>query len=710
MDKRLKAVFFGIEFETCICDKEADMDGFEKTTAKLQAIANDKKVNCRFRYQENPRADIDYTKWSVTRDGSIICGRNAYGTSERNFFSKGIRSTNDCKFTETAVEIVTPIYNYYSDYALFNSVLENVIFSGQFEYVSNPSQGMHINTSYLGREYDPIKVLEMWWYFEPVIVRFVPLIRRSSEFAKPLREIFSSIQDIRDREFSFYRDPDIPPAKYTMLCKKSNRFEFRMINAAMSMDHIMSWLGFCARFMVSSPDFVVPETRDTGTFDELFSYIKNYDLKEYFSTIIQQFEVDDRREILIKTKWGYGLFNPDINLKKLLSEDDDSALSKEIKTYIQADVMVNSFINSGDTHQLTQYLTQENAEIVFRNILGNSFNKNDREVIVVFINLILEAYKNLQNIKIIVDADLDDTLLTAAKTGYRTVVEFIVRNGASDEARKLAFYIAIKEGHSDIVKFLIDNGVLALTDIEDAARLAIANRRLDILELLAGSIRSKNSTLLRLSVRNNAGLDIIKFLIDNGADIHVNEEELLKTSVKKGDFDLFMLLVKSGADISVLSNEFVENINMLKFLIDKGAVSVDKELLMAIDNANYTLVEYLLNITTYNSKDLIRLANKKGRWNIAKLIEEKEKAKQDAWRVKMSEEISSDTDYPPMDAPEFREFFTKVAFQNRLDIIEDVMTGSEPQKYKNAVLKILVELQFDDDVLDQIVRGGFATV
>jgi hypothetical protein len=75
----------------------------------------------------------------------------------------------------------------------------------------------------------------------------------------------------------------------------------------------------------------------------------------------------------------------------------------------------------------------------------------------------------------------------------------------------------------------------------------------------------------------------------------------------------------------------------------------------------------------------------------------------------MSEEISSDTDYPPMDSPEFREFFTKVAFQNRLDIIEDVMTGSEPQKYKNAVLKLLVELQFDDEVLDQIVRGGFAT-
>jgi len=472
------------------------------------------------------------------------------------------------------------------------------------------------------------------------------------------------------------------------------------------MDHIMSWLGFCARFMVSSPDFVVPETRDTGTFDELFSYIKNDDLKEYFI----QFEVDDRREILIKTKWGYGLFNPVIDLKRLLSEDDDRALSKAIKTYILADVQVNSFINSGDTHQLTQYLTQENAEIVFRNILGNSFNKNDRGVIVVFINLILEAYKNLQNIKIIVDADLNDTLLIAAKTGYRTVVEFIVRNGASDEARKLAFYIAIREGHSDIVKFLIDKGILAVIDIEDAARLAIANRRLDILELLAGSIRSKNSTLLLLSVRNNAGLDIIKFLIDNGADIHVNEEELLKTSVKKGDFDLFMLLVKSGADISVLSNEFVENINMLKFLIDKGAVSVNKELLMAIDNANYTLVEYLLNITTYNSKDLIRLANKKGLWNIAKLIEEKEKAKQDAARVKMSEEISSDTDYPPMDAPEFREFFTKVAFQNRLDIIEDVMTGSEPQKYKNAVLKLLVELQFDDEVLDQIVRGGFATV
>lgn len=276
MDSRLAITMFGIEFETCVCNRD---DG--KLNSDEDFVTMLKKINksvAVFRFQEDPREDIDYTKWSVTVDRSVRC-RQPSGT----YFTQGKRTPDRCNQINVPLELVTPIYNYKRDYEIFTGILKDVIFSDEFVYESNDTQGMHINVSYLGRDYDPLKVLEMWWYFEPVILKFVPVNRRYSPYAEHLRKIFNTIDALRHDSQSFFENPDSPPAKYTALCKKSNRFEFRLVHAEMTPDHILSWLGFCTRFIVASVDFVFPSDRNTGTFDELFSIIGNDNIKRYFS-------------------------------------------------------------------------------------------------------------------------------------------------------------------------------------------------------------------------------------------------------------------------------------------------------------------------------------------------------------------------------------------------------------------------------------------
>ena len=280
-ESRFMLTFFGIEFETCVCNNTGKINSPTDFVEMLQRRTDQKGVV--FRYQEDPRIDIDYTKWSVTYDGSVECD-----AVNKISYLQGEKTNEPCTKKNIALELVTPIYNYSLDYGVFEYVVNKTLFSDEFVYESNPSQGMHINVSYLGHDYNPLKVLEMWWYFEPLIMKFIPLHRRYSRFAKPLRGIFPTIEDLRQTETTFYANPDKPRAKYTALCKKSDRFEFRLVPASMSIEHIMCWLGFCVRFVVSSCDFEIPDDKDSGTFEELFSLIRNKNIKSYFRELLDK--------------------------------------------------------------------------------------------------------------------------------------------------------------------------------------------------------------------------------------------------------------------------------------------------------------------------------------------------------------------------------------------------------------------------------------
>lgn len=328
----LHNIKFGIEFETCICSKlfkfknqtnqadepdysratpvyddepdysratpvykyiddeempifrsiDSELESIKEISSKLQEIVDSKQINARFRYTLYPKYDKDYSNWTVTTDQSVRCDNKLLSPQ---CFSVGAPKDCECE-PKIPVEIVSPIYEYSTNsYKIFESVIDNVFSSSEIEFESNTSQGLHMNIS-SPNFFSQISTLQMWWYFEPVILDLVNPSRLASKYAVRLRQFFPTIDSVEKYARLFYKEPDSPPSKYTALCMKSDRFEFRFIEASMSRDHIMAWLGFCARFVAISPMFDVSKiSKVNGTFEELFEMLQNENLTLYFKKI-----------------------------------------------------------------------------------------------------------------------------------------------------------------------------------------------------------------------------------------------------------------------------------------------------------------------------------------------------------------------------------------------------------------------------------------
>ena len=84
-----------------------------------------------------------------------------------------------------------------------------------------------------------------------------------------------------------------------------------------------------------------------------------------------------------------------------------------------------------------------------------------------------------------------------------------------------ALTFASQEGHIDIVKYLVENGA---------------------------DIHARNDWAL-IMASENGHLDIVKYLVNEGADIHVRKDWALRIASEKGHLDIVKYLVNEGADI-----------------------------------------------------------------------------------------------------------------------------------------------------------------
>ena len=276
---------FGIEFETCVCDTSQRHVNIETYRNQLQRISDTLGVGATFEYSPDP-SYTNYGVWMVTVDHSIHCG-----IADSKFVSAGKRvdKIDDCMFS--GVEVVSPKTPYTKDgYSTFMKVLNYVILNQIFSYDINKSQGMHINVSH--PDQDKLRMLKAWWYFEPVIQTFIPIARRSSRFAIALRERFKTITDLVDNWEEFYIEPEIPPAKYSAVCVKPNRFEIRIVPATMDAKYVNAWLTFCVRFLfasiIKSVDFdftVIPTVQDIFQFINVDPSMSVSGLAAYFYSI-----------------------------------------------------------------------------------------------------------------------------------------------------------------------------------------------------------------------------------------------------------------------------------------------------------------------------------------------------------------------------------------------------------------------------------------
>lgn len=279
-------IFFGLELEMCVCDKLPD-------ELRMCCPDNSNNTDCcknndnyiefftkKFnfftgyitKYVDEDYDIEDYFRWYVTRDVTVSC-------------------KNTCREGEEyhPLELISPILEYNTEGNELIAHTINVL-NENFNFEINKTQGLHINISYLNQNIDDpliLRFLEVWYYFEPTILSFLPdwRLETINKFANPLRKIFDNIQDLRSSYKKFYKSSRLY-TKYSAVNVKPDRFEIRIVPPSMDLDHIQKWIELLCNLLYCS---ITKDYID----DDLFSFIlpinanedqikTNYELKKFF--------------------------------------------------------------------------------------------------------------------------------------------------------------------------------------------------------------------------------------------------------------------------------------------------------------------------------------------------------------------------------------------------------------------------------------------
>ena len=107
------------------------------------------------------------------------------------------------------------------------------------------------------------------------------------------------------------------------------------------------------------------------------------------------------------------------------------------------------------------------------------------------------------------------------------------------------FLTASKKGHLEIVKLLIQNGADIHAENDYALRWASQEGHIEVVTFLiqnGADIHAENEYALRWS-SENGHLEIVKILIQKGADIHANDDQALRWASENGHLEVVELLI-----------------------------------------------------------------------------------------------------------------------------------------------------------------------
>jgi hypothetical protein len=131
-----------------------------------------------------------------------------------------------------------------------------------------------------------------------------------------------------------------------------------------------------------------------------------------------------------------------------------------------------------------------------------------------------------------------------------------------------AFLIAIRKGHKDIVRYFMELDVFEDVDKGTAFDIIVEENKVEMMDF----VLKNNLFMLDPKEIDNAlirsaqidELDMVKCLVENGANIHAKNEYVLKESVSNANYKVVKYLLENGADVSVDDNI------VLKMSIENG--------------------------------------------------------------------------------------------------------------------------------------------
>ena len=132
----------------------------------------------------------------------------------------------------------------------------------------------------------------------------------------------------------------------------------------------------------------------------------------------------------------------------------------------------------------------------------------------------------------------------------------------------------------NVIEYLIENGADIHIEDDFALRHAAENGQLKIVKYFIkneADIHAHNDFALRHAA-HNGHLEVVKYLLEKGANIHVYDDFALRNAAENGHLEIVKYLVENGADIHVY-NDYA-----LRLATRNGHLEVVKYLLSKMDN------------------------------------------------------------------------------------------------------------------------------
>lgn len=254
------------------------------------------------------------------------------------------------------------------------------------------------------------------------------------------------------------------------------------------------------------------------------------------------------------------------------------------------------------------------------------------------IDIIAKEHKHIyieENYGKIVD---NYALIMAAKNGHFDVVSYLVEKGANPKSSNdYGMRLAAKYGHYEVVKFLVENGCDA--DCDRAIIWCCEENHLEILKYLVGKganifsdiNNDEDSPIARACVFGRT--EIVEYLVGLGVNIIDHNFNLVACAISSENFDLVYYLVDHGANIQTYNHLAIiwaselGFIDMVKYLITKGEnihCHNNSPIKRAISSKKVDMVRYILSIGTFDKQDISELIENAKKYQCSEIINELE--------------------------------------------------------------------------------------
>jgi len=180
------------------------------------------------------------------------------------------------------------------------------------------------------------------------------------------------------------------------------------------------------------------------------------------------------------------------------------------------------------------------------------------------------------------------------------------------EIDKKAFFQGVREGNLETVKFYIETDLKMRKKLPTCVRLASQEGKLEILKYIEEQVKkqskhTKSSSLVE-SCRYGH-LDVAKYLVKNGADVHHEKDSPIQEAISSGYLDIVKFLVENGVEVKGNNNICIKkakiDLDLIKYLHQLGASIDSIDFSNACKEGDSEVVKYILQNIKLDNKALI---------------------------------------------------------------------------------------------------------